>query len=88
MFGNVIVLKVRMNKIPKDFVRNEKIGKIEKCPKIVPHRRKRVQFRIYFELKNLKSLFINTAIDINDLQSTLWLMKKSRDEDYDANFNK
>ena len=54
MFGNVIVLKVRMNKIQKDFVRNEKIGKIEKCPKSVHHRRKRVQFRIYFEFQAQK----------------------------------
>ena len=54
MFGNVIVLKVRMNKIPKDFVRNEKIGKIEKCAKIVPQKRKRVQFRIYFEFQAQK----------------------------------
>ena len=55
-------IRKRMNKIPKDLVRNEKIGKIEKCPNIVPYtyRRKRVQFRIYFKFQAQKlKIFIH-----------------------------
>ena len=47
-------IRKRMNKIPKELVLNEKIGKIEKGPNIVPYSRRRVQFRIYFEFQGQK----------------------------------